>query len=126
MPASIKKDSPEWYRAAMKTLEEIETNKEDYVDEEEGDVAPSDAIFASVRNFLDALLDDETVMETPKMFVSPNGNIILTFGNKDKALELRFSPDVFSALKIKAQAEKNGKNLDDAVKFARAHFQAEG
>jgi hypothetical protein len=124
MPASTKKDSPEWYQAAIKTLEEIEIHRAEYEDEEEGDVAPSDEIFASVRKFLAALItEDGPTLETPRMFVSPNGNIILTYGGKEKVLELRFSPDVFSSLKLKAQAEKNGKTMEDAVQFARAHFQ---
>ena len=124
MPASTKKDSPEWYEAAIKALEEIEANKEDYVDEEEGDVAPSDEIFAVVRKFLAALITDEgEKMETPRMFVSPNGNIILTFGNKKKGLDVRFSPEVASFFKVENAAEKTGKTFDDAVKFALTNFK---
>ena len=93
--------SPEWYTASCKNLALIEQNADDYEDPEEGDRAPSREVFDAVRTFLIALSNEGDIkLEEPRMFVSPNGHIVLTYGNKSKSIDIRFAPEVFSSSSI--------------------------
>lgn len=84
--------SPDWFVNASKNLALIETNAADYDHPEEGDKAPSKEVFVNVRSFLDVLRASGAArLDVPRIFVSPTGQLVLTFGDKEKSLDVRFT-----------------------------------
>lgn len=116
---------PEWYTAALKKLGEIEEHADEYEDPEEGDKAPTPVIFTAVRAFLTTLkAQDYGTLEVPRMFVSPDGQILVSYGDKKRGLDIRFSPELFYYFKHTTQApkEKEGDNQADVLLLISKHF----
>jgi hypothetical protein len=117
--------NPEWFLTACKKLAEIEENAADYEDPEEGDKAPTKEVFDAVRAFLTAVknVGGEAKLEVPHMFVSPSGNMVLTYGNKTASIDLRFSPEVFFSFKKGDAAPVKGEGLANVVGLVGRHFR---
>lgn len=118
--------NPKWYTTACEKLAEIEQNAEDYEDPEEGDKAPSPEIFVAIKNFFDVLKKEaKSGVQDPRMFVSPAGVIVVTFGDKAKGIDIRFSPEIFFLYKPSEKAKsEEGDRMSDAIQLVAKNFSA--
>ncbi len=117
-------NNPEWFLVASKALQEIREHAADYEDEEEGDKAPSEAVFEAISLFLNELLKKGGAkLEQPHIFVSPNGQMVLTYGNKTKSIDIRFSPEVHFYFKGTKPVPVEGDGLANAVLLVSEHFK---
>jgi hypothetical protein len=120
----LDKTAPKWFQAASNNLSKIEANKAAYEDLEEGVKAPSDEIFGSVNVFLVTLSKNvEGELEEPRITVSPNGHIGLSFGGKKRSLDVLFTPKVHFYFKDELQGENSGNNRSLAAELAVKYFR---
>lgn len=77
---------------ASSNLELIERHLKDYENEER--IAPTPEVIAGVREFLKALSDASKGLHIPepKLFVSPNGHIVMEIGERPHEMIIRFRP----------------------------------
>ena len=124
MSSTIVQANPEWYTAAWNTLSRIERNASDYEDLDEGDQAPSTEVFEAVRAFLNVLKGDGSLkVEEPRMSVSPNGHLVLTYGDSCRSLNVRFTPTVFFFFKHPEMASIKGNGPSGAIVLIAKYFR---
>lgn len=116
--------SPEWYTAACKNLALIEQHAADYEDAEAGDKAPTKEVFTAVRDFLNLLRKKhEQKLDEPRMFVSSEGHLLLSYGNKNQSLDLRFDPALSYFFQHSEHPPASGSKTADAVQLLCKHFR---
>jgi hypothetical protein len=114
----------DWFAGANQKLATIEEHRLEYEDEEEGDKAPPPEVFAAAKQFLEALHGNgDNKFDEPRMFVAPNGNLVLAFGNKTRGFDIRFAPEVTFFYKTGDHPNQTGTGVADAVKVLNKHFQ---
>lgn len=116
--------SPEWYTSTLMKLKAIEENASDYEDLEYGDKAPSPEVFQAVRAFLDDLQKKgDKKLEQPNIFISPNGQILLTYGDKKRSIDIRFSPEIFFFFKHPEHELVTGSCVKEAITLVCSFFR---
>jgi hypothetical protein len=115
--------SPEWYTAAYENLAAIERNSADYECPEEGDKAPAPEVFEAVRAFFNVLRRGGEKLEQPKMFVSSNGHILLSYGNDSRSLDVRFDPATSFFFKHLEKGPATGSDVAGAVELVNTYFR---
>jgi hypothetical protein len=117
---------PEWYTTASKNLATIEDHAADYEDPEEGDKAPTADVFEAVRRFLIQLRNvaGSDKLDEPKIFVSPNGHLILTYSHPTSPtrLDIRFTPRVHYHLQLQ-DTNITGSGNAEAVELTHQRFR---
>ncbi len=118
--------SVDWFTAACKNLALIEEHAADYEDPEVGDKAPSKETFSSVRDFLNLLqVKNNTHLAEPRMFVSSEGHLLLSYDNQNQSLDLRFAPAISYYFEHSADAPLSGCKPRDAVDLICKYFQSD-
>lgn len=114
---------PDWFLAASENLEKIENNLEKYENDER--IRPSAETIASVKTFLKAVFtaNEEAVIAEPKLFVSPNGQVVATLGDRPQCLSVTFSPDISFIFRHPEFGVIKGIGLECPVKIALEHFR---
>src|SRR5438309_12055878 len=116
MSSALKaKVSPDWYSSTLRRLNDVQASESEYEGAE--DFFPPPQVFTATREFIEQLADsvDESVnLEEPKVFVSPNGQLVLTWGTAQRAtLDVRVSARGASFLLKSADTTKKGNNTKD-------------
>lgn len=115
---------PDWFIAASKSLQLIEENLCAYKSEDRE--APNEAVINAVREFLKGLSSrvpkDWNIAE-PKLFVSPNGQIVATMGCRPQTLNIRFAPEVTFLFKHPDLGTSKGNGLEATICLVLEHFR---
>ncbi len=118
------KVSPEWYTAACKNLAVIEEHAADYEDPSEGEKAPTKEIFDAVKTFFNTLRGKgEDKLEEPRMFVSHEGHLLLSYGNKKQNLDIRFEPTLSYFFHHAENGPSSGSEHTGAVELVIKYFR---
>lgn len=115
---------PDWFIAASKSLRLIEENVHKYENDER--IPPSSKVIESVQSFLDALRSLAPVnsaIAEPKLFVSPNGDIVATLGSRPQTLNIRFGAASSYVLVHPKLGTSKGEGASGAIEIAIKHFQ---
>ncbi|MBA4027343.1 MAG: hypothetical protein C0473_03785 [Cyanobacteria bacterium DS3.002] len=115
--------SPEWYTAACRNLEKIEAHADDYSCPEEGYTAPSRDIFPVVQKFFNKLRRTNEKLEEPRIFVSPEGHILLNYGSETRNLDIRFAPSITFFFSHNEVAPVAGYCEIDAINLLAKYFR---
>jgi hypothetical protein len=115
--------SPEWYTAACKNLRKIEAHSADYSCPEEGYSAPSTEIFVAVEGFFNILRKTDEKLEEPRIFVSPEGHILLSYGTQNRNMDIRFEPSVTFFFQHSEQAPLAGTDCHAAASLLTKYFR---
>lgn len=115
--------SPEWYTSAAKNLAAIEANAADYECPEEGEKAPPTACFKAVREFFKVLRDTDEKLEEPRIFVSNEGHLLLSYGRKDRSIDLRFTPQASFHFRHENNGHQTGASLEKAKELVLEYFR---
>jgi len=116
--------SPNWFASASQSLKLIQDNLAMYENDER--VAPSNAILENVRIFLETLKDKTAGhinLSEPKLFVSPNGDIVTTFGDRPQVLNVRFGNSTTFLFIHPTLGTVKGTEICDAIVLTINHFQ---
>ena len=123
MSTTLRK-SAKWYEAAAASLGRIETNAQDYEDLPEGDKAPTQQVFEAVKAFLSELhTEGNSEIEQPRINVSPNGHLALSFGSKKRSLDILFAPKVHFYIKGDSAQVETGECETRALNLTLKYFR---
>ena len=120
--------NPESFQKVWDNLDLIEASMGDYEDPDDGDTAPSQEVFAAVREFLVLLRGacaraNDTKLETPSLFVS-SGDIVLTLVNRsNRNMNVRFTPEVRFDFFDSEAGPIAGQSMQHAVELAAKYFR---
>lgn len=115
---------PDWFIAASKSLRLIEENVHKYENDER--IPPSFEVIESVQLFLETLRTLAPVnaaIAEPKLFVSPNGDIVATLGCRPQTLNIRFGTAASYVLVHPKFGTSKGEGASGAIEMAIKHFQ---
>lgn len=114
--------TPEWYSSALYSLQIIEGSICDHDDDDF--VLPDSSVFEAVRNFLEdlRLATVELILGEPKLSVSPNGYLELTYRGDGTVFIAQFKP-AFSFFCKSAGIEATGYSTNEAFNFIKKHFR---
>lgn len=122
--STILRNTSKWYQAAKASLADIETNECAYQDAEEGDKAPTEIVFEATKAFLEKLSQEGNFeMEQPRINVSPNGHLGLSFGDKKRSLDVLFTPEVHFFFKDELVESISGECDTTAINLATKYFR---
>lgn len=104
-------------------MDALQASIAEYEDEES--IPPSDKVFKAVRAFLKTLekLANDTNIEQPKIFRSPNGHLIVKFGTSSLQMNIRFKPGLSFVLQQEKTVCEKGDSADAAAALVFEHFQ---
>jgi hypothetical protein len=122
--STILRKTSKWYEAAEASLGLIEANVQDYEDLDEGDKAPTQEVFAATKAFLGKLNTEASFeIEQPRINVSSNGHLALSFGSKKRSLDILFAPKVHFYLKGDSVQTETGECESQALELALKYFR---
>src|SRR3990167_7260465 len=115
---------PDWFIAASNSLRLIEENVHKYENDER--IPPSSEVIESVQSFLETLRSLAPVnsdIAEPKLFVSPNGDIVAKLGSRPQTLNIRFGAVAGFVLVHPKLGTLKGDGVSGAIELAIKHFQ---
>lgn len=113
----------DWYEIACSALEELRRDVKEYA--EDDDVIPPDALFQAARSFFDALRNSGVpVISAPEVWSSQDGEIGVSWSEKDENLAKRLDVLFVSATQLAATLRMHGKqqkgtNNAEAIELLR-------
>jgi hypothetical protein len=120
----LDKPTPKWFKSVSSNLSKIEANKAAYEDLDEGTRAPDEKVFAAAREFVEILGQESDVnLEEPRITVSVNGQLGLTFGGKKRSLDVLFTPKTHFYFKDADIGEDSGEGTSKAIALATTYFR---
>lgn len=110
---------------ALVNLGLIEKHLGDYENEER--IAPTAEVVAAVREFLNALNSesDGPRIPEPRLFVSPNGHIVVEIGARPYKVIIRFRTKVTFCYWHPRLGDGKGEGVTNAMNAVKGHFQEE-
>lgn len=122
--STVLRNTSQWYQAAKLSLAGIETNASAYEDVEEGDKAPGEEVFEAAKAFLEKLSHmGNFEIEQPRINVSPNGHLGLSFGDKKRSLDVLITPKIHFYFKGEHLKSVTGDCETEAVNLATKYFR---